>query len=349
MIFLYILLAVLIFGVLVIVHELGHYAFARLFKVSINEFSIGMGPKLLQRKAKKTGILWSLRLLPIGGYVSMVGEDGETDDPNALQRKPAWQRLIIMAAGGLTNILIGFLLMVVLIVSTRNQLGSTVIAEFRPPEGTEVAASEAAGLQINDRIVKVGNVGVHTSNDLLYEIMHQGYRPVDLTVIRSGERLVIRNVEFPTFTESGTVFGDYDFAVYKEEATFGAIVKHSYFRSLSTVKMIWDSLVDLLTGRYGMEALSGPVGVTEVIVETAQSRQTANLLYLTCVIAINLGVVNLLPIPALDGGRILFVLIEMIFRKPVNRKVEGYIHGAGMLLLLALIAFITLKDIIKLF
>ena len=126
-------------------------------------------------------------------------------------------------------------------------------------------------------------------------------------------------------------------------------MKHSYFRSLSTVKMIWDSLVDLLTGRYGMEALSGPVGVTEVIVETAQSRQTANLLYLTCVIAINLGVVNLLPIPALDGGRILFVLIEMIFRKPVPPKLEAWVHRIGIALLFGLIIVVTFSDIVKLF
>ena len=345
----YVILAVLIFGAIVLMHELGHYCFARLFKVSITEFSIGMGPKLLQRKAEKTGILWSLRALPFGGYVSMVGEDGETDDPNALQKKAPWQRLIIMAAGGLINILTGIILMSVLVIATRDQLGSTTIYEFIPPENAEVAISDSTGLEAGDKVVKVGNIPVHTANELVYEIMRQGIEPIDLTVIRNGQKLRIENVEFPTFTDQGVTFGDYDFRVYGERSTFANVAKHAFFRSASTVKMVWDGLVDLVTGRYGMEAVSGPVGVTEVIVETAKSKQVANLVYLAAVIAVNLGVMNLLPIPALDGGRIVFVLYEMIFRKPINRKIEGYLHGAVMLMLFAFIIFITLKDIIKLF
>ncbi len=346
---LYVILAILIFGALVLMHELGHYLFARLFKVSITEFSIGMGPKIFQRKAKKTGILWSLRALPFGGYVSMVGEDGETDDPNALQKKAPWQRLIIMAAGGVINILTGIILMTALVIGTRDQLGSTTIYEFIVPEASETALSDSTGLDAGDKVVKVGKIGVHTANELVYEIMRQGIEPIDITVIRNGDRVVIEDVAFPTFTDQGVTFGDYDFRVYGERATVLNVAKHAFFRSLSTVKMVWDGLVDLISGRYGMEAVSGPVGVTEVIVETAKTKQFENLVYLAAVIAVNLGVMNLLPIPALDGGRIVFVLYEMIFRKPINRKVEGYLHGAVMLLLFAFIIFITFKDVIKLF
>ena len=346
---LYVILAILIFGALVLMHELGHYLFARLFKVSITEFSIGMGPKIFQRKAKKTGIMWSLRALPFGGYVAMVGEDGETDDPNALQKKAPWQRLIIMAAGGLVNIITGIILMTALVIGTRDQLGSTVIYEFIPPESSEVAISDAAGLDVGDKVIKVGRIGVHTANELVYEIMRQGIEPIDMTVIRNGEKLVIEDVEFPTFIDQGVTFGDYDFRVYGERATALNVAKHAFFRSASTVKMVWDGLVDLISGRYGMEAVSGPVGVTEVIVETAKTKQVANLVYLAAVIAVNLGVMNLLPIPALDGGRIVFVLYEMVFRKPINRKVEGYLHGAVMLLFFAFIIFINFKDVIKLF
>lgn len=346
---LYVILAILIFGALVLMHELGHYLFARLFKVSITEFSIGMGPKLLQRQNKKTGIMWSLRALPFGGYVAMVGEDGETDDPNALQKKAPWQRLIIMAAGGLVNIITGFILMVALVIGTRDNLGSTTIYGFIPPESSEVALSDSTGLEAGDRVLKVGKVGVHTANELVYEIMRQGVEPIDMTVIRGGEKLLVEGVEFPTFTDQGVTFGDYDFQVYGERPTFANVAKHAFFRSVSTVKMVWDGLVDLISGRYGMEAVSGPVGVTEVIVETAKTKQTANLVYLAAVIAVNLGVMNLLPIPALDGGRIVFVLYEMIFRKPINRKVEGYLHGAVMILLFGFIIFVTFKDVIKLF
>jgi len=239
--------------------------------------------------------------------------------------------------------------MTVLVISPKDQLGSTKIYEFLPPEGSDVSVSDSTGLDAGDRVLKVGSTRVHTANELLYEIMHQGIEPINVTVERNGERLVLQNVQFPTFTEAGTTFGDADFRVYAEKPTALAVTKHAFFRSVSTVKMIWDSLIDLISGRYGMESLSGPVGVTEVIVETAETKQVANLVYLAAVIAVNLGVVNLLPLPALDGGRILFVLVEMVIRKPVNRKIEGYIHAAGMLLLLAFIFIITMKDIIKLF
>ena len=346
---LYILFALLIFGFLIFIHELGHYLFARLFKVSINEFSIGMGPKIFSKKSKKTGILYSLRLLPIGGYVSMEGEDGESQDENAFQKKAPWKRLIILAAGGTTNILAGFLAMFFLVCATSGSLGSTTVAEFLPPEGETAALSETSGLKAGDQILRVGHVSVHTANELVYEIMSQGYEPLTLTVRRDGEKTVLEDVRFPTLTEAGAVFGDADFRVYAEEGTFSNILKHSFFRSFSTVKMIWDSLFDLVGGRYGVEAISGPVGVTQVISEAAEKREAANLVYLAIVIAVNLGVVNLLPLPALDGGRIVFVLIEMIFRKPVDRKIEGYIHAAGLIVLLILIALVTVKDVIGLF
>ncbi len=346
---LYVLFALLIFGFLIFIHELGHYLFARLFKVTINEFSIGMGPKLFSKKSKKTGILYSLRLLPVGGYVSMEGEDGESRDENAFQKKAPWKRLVILAAGGLTNILAGFLAMFFLVCATSGSLGSTTVAEFLPREGAETALSEESGLKTGDEIVKVGRVRVHTANELVYEIMSQGDKPVTLTVLREGEKTVLEGVSFPTLTEAGAVFGDTDFRVYAEEGTFGNILKHSFFRSFSTVKMIWDSLFDLIGGRYGVEAISGPVGVTQAISDAAEQKNAGNLVYLAIVIAVNLGVVNLLPLPALDGGRIVFVLIEMVFRKPVDRKIEGYIHAAGLFILLALILLITVKDVIKLF
>lgn len=340
----YIIIAILIFGLLIFIHEGGHFLFARLFKVTVNEFSIGMGPKLVSKKSKKSGISYSLRAFPIGGFVSMAGEDEESDDPNALNKKPVWQRMIIVAAGGVVNLVAGILVMFILVFSSTSMgLGSTTVAEFR-----DGALSQNCGLKAGDTIVEVEGRNVHIADELVYEIMRLGIEPVDLTVVRDGEKTVIEDVEFPQMSEQGVAFGDADFYVYGQERTFTNLVKHSFYRSTYTVRMIWESLYDLVTGRYGIEAVSGPVGVTEALTEAAQTG-SYNFIYLVVVISMNLGVMNLLPLPALDGGRLVFLLIEAVRRKPINPKVEGVIHTAGLALLMLLMIFICVKDVIKLF
>ena len=340
---LYILLAIFIFGLLIFVHELGHYVTARIFKVTINEFAIGMGPKILSRRSKKTGIVYSLKLFPIGGYVSMAGEDEESDDPNAFNHKKPWKRLIILLAGGGMNILIGFLVTVIF-VSTTAHLGGTTVYRF----GTENVQSEAYGLQIGDKILKVNGVSVHLSRDLSYEIMHEGAQPIDLTVLRGGERIVLEGVQFPTIVSEGITFGSPDFLVGEVEKNLPNVLEQSFFTATSTVKMIWDSLIDLVTGHYSLAQMSGPVGVTSVIVDSAKSG-ISSLLYIFIFITMNLGVFNLLPLPALDGGRIMFVLVEMIIRKKVPTKLEGTVHLIGIALMFLLIIAITFKDIAALF
>ncbi len=336
----YIIIAILIFGLLIFIHEGGHFLFARLFKVTVNEFSIGMGPKLVSKKSKKSGISYSLRAFPI----SMAGEDEESDDPNALNKKPVWQRMIIVAAGGVVNLVAGILVMFILVFSSTSMgLGSTTVAEFR-----DGALSQSSGLKAGDTIVEVEGRNVHIADELVYEIMRLGIEPVDLTVVRDGEKTVIEDVEFPQISEQGVAFGDADFYVYGQERTFTNLVKHSFYRSTYTVRMIWESLYDLVTGRYGIEAVSGPVGVTEALTEAAQTG-SYNFIYLVVVISMNLGVMNLLPLPALDGGRLVFLLIEAVRRKPINPKVEGVIHTAGLALLMLLMIFICVKDVIKLF
>lgn len=327
---------------LIFVHECGHYLTARLFKVSIREFAIGMGPKILRRTSKKTGIAYSLRLLPIGGFVSMVGEDEESDDENAFSKKPVWQRIIITVAGAAMNILIGILVMGIL-VAVQENLPSTTISRFY----TEDAVSYNAGLRVGDTVTKIDDTTVHIANDMVYEIMRKGIEPLDVTVIRDGQKIVLNDVVFPTITESGTLFGDIDFYVMPESKTPLTILKHAFFRSVSTINMIWESLYDLVTGRYGVESVSGPVGVTEALGEAAQE-STTNLVYLSVVISMNLGIMNLLPLPALDGGRLIFQVIELIRRKPVRPEIEGYIHFVGLVLLMILMVAITFKDIMNL-
>lgn len=340
MIFLYFLLTIFLLGILILVHEGGHFLLARANGIKVEEFAIGMGPKILTHVSKKSGIRYSVRLFPIGGFVSMAGEDEESDNPDAFCNKSVWRRMLTILAGPLTNILVGMICMLILVCGSEN-LASTTVAQFRD------GAVSSAWLEEGDRITSVGGVAVHTGNELVYEIMNSGYEPVKVTVVRDGEKLTLEGVEFPTFTDSGATFGEADFIPYAEAKNFGNIAKHSFFRSVSTIKMIWDSLVDMISGRYGLEAVSGPIGITETVGEVAK-QGGMNLLYLFVVLAMNLGVVNLLPFPALDGGRFVFLLIEGIIGRPINRKVEAYVNAAGLFILLALMVLIGFKDIFTL-
>ena len=314
--------------------------------MKILEFSIGMGPKLLSRTSKKTGIAYSLRAFPIGGFVSMEGEDEDSPEENSFRSKPVWQRIIVTAAGALTNLLIGVLVMGILMAS-EPVLPSTTIGAFSYNEDG-VCYAESSGLRLGDRIVAVNGTRTHIANEVVYEIMRKGVEPLDITVIRDGVRLTVEHVVFPTFTEMGTLFGTVDFKVLPAEKNVGTVLREAFFRSVNTVKMIWESLFDLITGRYGMEAVSGPVGVTKALGEAAE-QGTADLIYLAVVISMNLGVMNLLPLPALDGGRLVFQFIELIFRKPVRAEVEGYVHFAGLIALMILMVIVAVKDVIGLF
>ena len=340
--FWYILLALLVFGIMIFVHELGHYTMARIFHVTIREFALGMGPKILTRTSKKTGIAYSLRLFPIGGFVSMVGEDEASDDEGALNKKPVWQRMLITVAGAVMNLLLGFLIMCVLVCTSR-YLSGTTVAQF-----TEGAVSSQTGLEVGDEILKIGGRNVHIADDLGYAIMHDAVEPVDVTVKRNGQTVVLPDVQFPTVIESGHAFGSPDFQVYGEEKNIGSVLYHSFYKSANTVTMIWESLIDLVTGRYGVEDLSGPVGVTGAI-STAAKSGMPSLANMFVFISINLGIFNLLPLPARDGGRLVFQLIELIARRPVNPVIEGYIHFAGIVLLMLLMVVVTFKDILRLF
>ena len=207
---------------------------------------------------------------------------------------------------------------------------------------------------VGDTVLKVDGTRVHTGYELLYEVQNSAYEPIEVVVLRDGEKVVLNDVTFPTYEYSGVLMGDCDFRVFAEEDTFGNIMKHSFYRSVSTVKMIYDSLFNLITGKYGMDAISGPVGVTQVIGETVESVSDmganaviSTVLSMVTLISINLGVFNLIPFPALDGGQFLFLIIEGIRRKPVDKRIQGYINFAGIMLLFALMAIVTLKDIIK--
>ena len=376
MVFLYIVLAVLMFGVLILIHELGHFLAARACGVTVHEFAIGMGPKLLsfcpgKRRAKhkedalnaggdedlppsdsegdedKRHTVYSIRAFPIGGFVSMEGENDESDDPNALSNKNVFQRMLIMVAGPFMNVLLGFILMFVLVCNSAYTTTAIWYNHEGEHEGT-IYTSEGEGLLQNmDRILKVGKTRVHTGYEVSYEIMYQGYEPIDITVERDGKVLLIEDVIFPTAEESGAVVGIQDFGFYyypDEMVSLWDRITATFWRSGSTIKMVWDSLGGLFSGRFGFESVSGAVGVTEVMVDAA--RQSAiSLLYIVTVISINLGVMNLLPLPALDGGQLLICFIELVSRRKVPEKVKGMINLAGLALLMILMILITVKDV----
>lgn len=346
---LYWLLAILVFGLLIFLHELGHYLTARAFGVKINEFSIGMGPKILTYTSKKTEIKYSIGMFPFGGYVSMLGEDEEADTPDSFSKKAPWKRLIITAAGATMNLLTGLVLMLVLVISS-GPLASNVIAAYPDDsffEENNLTSSATYGLQAGDTVLSINGKRVHIGFDLSYEIMQSGGEPCTVVVLREGREHTL-TVTFPSQTAEGMTVGIVDFYVEPDSRDFGRILTHTWYRTTGTVKMVYDSFAGLLTGKYGMESVSGPIGVAGAMTDAAKT-DPLQFLFLVAVISINLGIVNLFPIPALDGGRIFFILIELIFRRPVPPKYEGIVHFIGIILLFGLMILILFKDIFALF
>ena len=346
-----VIIAILIFGALIFVHELGHFLAARAFRIKVYEFSIGMGPKLVWYDSPRSGIRYKLCMLPLGGYVSMAAE-GEDDaapseDPRAISNQKPWKRFIVMAAGGVVNLLVGFLLMIVVVAAS--PMGSTVVAEPVFTEESAYTSTMEQGLMPMDEILSIGGKRIHTMMELDYEIMRRGVEPVEVVVMRdsdgdgTAERVTL-TIAFPTETTSGQKIGARDFMVYAKPKTFASVMSDTFFRSTCCVRMVWESLYDMITQRYTMDAISGPIGITETVSETV-SYGVIPVLYLVVMISINLGVVNLLPLPALDGGRLVFTLIEMIFRKPVPREIEAKIHAIGLLALLGLSILVAVVDV----
>ncbi len=343
-------ITIFVFGLLIFIHEFGHYIVARLFGVGIIEFAVGMGPKIKTWKGKYND--FTLRAIPIGGFVNMVGEyDEEIPEEHKykipLNARPVWKRILIVLAGPVMNILLAFVIMLALVIAS--PVGSTVVYDFN-----ENSTSNEYGLQKKDQIIEINGKGIHCFPDMSYKIVSDGIEPIDITVIRNGEKVYLNDVVFGTQTEEGIHFGTLDFRVYAREKTFTTVISEAFWQSVSTVYMTVDSLVDTFTGRYGMEAVGGPIAVGGEINNTIQSGTSAketvlNISTLVVMISVSLGIFNLLPIPVLDGGRLLFYIIEGIRRKPMDPKLEQSISVAFTMLLMALMVFVACKDIVGLF
>lgn len=338
-----VLLAILFFGLIIFFHELGHFTFAKLFKVKVNEFAMGMGPTLF--KFKKGETKYALRLLPIGGFVSMEGEDEESENENAFCKKPAWQRFIVIAAGGVVNLLMGVVI-VAIMLSQSDLIGLPEIHSF------EENAVSSQYLQAGDKIKKINGKNVYSEYDLSFLMSRDKDGVIDFVVEREGEKVAIGGVEFQTFDNNGTLTIVYDFIIRGVKPTFTSVAKNAVLESVSIGRIVWISLLDLVTGQYGLSDLSGPIGTVTYIADAAQTsvQETdySYLLTLISMIAINIGLFNLLPLPALDGGRLFFLFIEIVFRKPVPRKYEGWVHAIGLVLLMLLMVVISFSDILRL-
>ena len=349
-----VLFAILLFSILILVHELGHFVAAKAFNVQVNEFSIFMGPAIWKKQVGET--LYAIRCIPIGGYCAMEGEDGGSENPRAFDKASWWKRLIILFAGSAMNFIIGAVLMVIVYLPVK-QVVLPVIESFE----TYATVDDGDGLQVGDRILEVDGEKIHVYSDFA---MLLGLNPGDvhdLVVDRRGQQVVLADFlmeRHPVLQEDGTTEELFGMNFTLGELDLSGKLRYSWAQCLDTVRIVRLSLQMLLTGKAGLGDMTGPVGIVMQMSNVASESDgfldaLLNLLYFGGFIAINLAVMNLLPFPALDGGRIVGVLlitpIEAITKKKIDPKYEGYLHAAGMILLLGLMAVIMFKDIIWLF
>ena len=344
------LFAILIFSILIFVHELGHFLTAKAFNVRVNEFSMFMGPAIIKKQIGET--LYAIRCIPMGGYCAMEGEDEDTDDPRSFKKAAWWKRLIILVAGAAMNFIIGLLLFAIVFMPMQS-MKLPVISSFE--EGCTV--NSPSGLQVGDEILKIDGEKIFVYSDISTILHLNGGEVHDLVVLRNGQEVTLNDFEmkaheFPNADETTSLRYGINFT----EVTPSFLDKLAFIWdfTIDNIRNVRLSLQMLFTGKVGLKDMSGAVGIVDMMTTASSSSKTwvdavMTQLYFGGFLAVNLAVMNLLPIPALDGGRAVALLlttgIEQITKKKINPKYEGYIHAVGMILLLALMALITFKDI----
>lgn len=345
---LYIIIAILLFGVLIAVHELGHFAVAKACGVRVEEFAIGMGPAILKKQKGET--LYSLRCIPMGGFCAMAGEDEASDDPRAFTNQAAWKRILILAAGAFMNFVFG-LLVVLLLYADAEAFRAPVLAGFM--DGCPYQSAE--GLHEGDRFYSIDGHRIYQYNDVA-EFLSQGDGTHDIVLKRDGKKVRLDDFHMVPVEYEGYEGKAYGFYLGYDEATLGAKLSHGWDTCMEFGRWVWMGLRQLVSGQVGMKDMAGPVGIVDMMAQTGeQAESTADALYsifyLGAFIAVNLALMNMLPIPALDGGRIFFLIItwiiETVSHKRLDPKYEGYIHAAGMVLLLGLMAVVMFNDIVR--
>ncbi|MCH5352144.1 MAG: site-2 protease family protein [Acutalibacter sp.] len=343
-----IVIGILLFGFVVFFHELGHFLLAKSAGIWVREFSLGMGPQLFS--FTKGDTKYALRLLPIGGYCMMEGEDESSTDERAFSNKPVWRRILVVVAGGVFNIILGFVLML-FVVGQQNVYSTTQIAKF-----TENSGWEAAGAQAGDTIVEIDGFRIYTERDLSFALSMADPASLSAKVRRDGKILELDPITMQQKTDAdGNSVLAIDFYIQGEAPSFLGLIRKSALDTFSMTRLVVESLKGLITGRFGFNELAGPVGTAQMITQVTSEglavgfgQALQNLVLMIIVITVNLGIVNLLPLPALDGGRLLFLIWEGVTRKPVPKKYEAYIHAAGFVLLILLMVAVTFGDIRRL-
>lgn len=332
-----ILIAILFFELIIIIHEGGHFVAARLMKIKVNEFSIGMGPKLIQ--FKKGDTKYTLRLILFGGYCAMEGESEDSDDENSFAKKKVWQRFFVVVAGALMNLILGFLVIVIML-SSGSLIGTTEIAKF------DDKAVSSATLKQGDIIKSIDGMRVYTSTDVTTGLSRSGDDTLDMTVMRDGKTLDLK-VKFNMEKYEGRNFINMDFWLVGNKKTVGGVIKESFKEWVSFTRMVFLSVHDMIVGKYGLSDLAGPVGTVSVV-STAVKTSAYSMLRIMALLTINVGLFNLFPIPALDGWRLFLLIFEGIFKRKLPDKWDWAINAVGLVLLLGLMCVITFSDITKL-
>ena len=328
-----IIYALIIFCLLIFVHELGHFIVAKACGVKVNEFAIGMGPAIFSKQKGETK--YSIRVFPIGGYCAMEGEDEDSEEPRALNNQPAWQRACILAAGSVMN----FITCVILLIIIAFWMGTATTTIDQVAEGSP---AEKAGIVSGDTIVSIDGQEIGEWDDLIQSIGYSKEETAEITVERDGKEEVL------------TVAPEYDKETKRNMIGITPTMEHSFGKSIiggikntgSMTVMMYQVLKQLFTGEVSVKELSGPVGIVYATNEAAKSG-IMYVIYLAALLSLNLAIINMLPFPALDGGRLLFLVIRLFTGKRVSDETEGKIHFIGICLLFALMIYVTFNDVIK--
>ena len=351
----YIVIAVIAFGILIAVHEIGHFTAAKLLGVKVNEFAIGMGPKLLKKQGKET--LYSLRAFPLGGFCSMEGENEGTDDPRSFLAQKRWRRIVILLAGSAANFIAAFVIVCVLTSGATGFIGTTItgLLDGFPNKGEN-------GLMAGDTVISINGERLYYREDFSMFVQFVKNGRADLVIRRNGERISLPGFplerrEYQVNGKTELLFG----ITFNEiEATAREKLNYSIYQSLNFVRLIRVSLAQLFSGEASIRDMSGMVGIVDAVNTIGQDAAAQygflaalrTIAYFMAFIGVNLAVMNMLPIPALDGGRILFVFItwfiEKIIRRRLDPKYEGYINTTAMVLLLGFMAVLLINDVVKL-
>lgn len=340
-----IILAILVFGTIVFVHELGHFLLAKVNGIRVDEFSIGMGPRLLSKVKGETR--YSLKLFPIGGSCMMGEDDADDMSEGSFNSKSVWARIAVVAAGAIFNFILAFIFAVILV-------GYTGYDEPIISGVLEGYSAEAEGMQAGDRIVRLNGKKINVWREVTYHNMFHAGKIVEVVYERDGESY--KATITPKLNEDGSYLMGVKSPAKYTKANFFTALQYGVYEVKFWISTTIESLGQLITGKVGVDQLSGPVGIVDVVDDTYEQSKSygvvivlMQMLNIGILLSANLGVMNLLPLPALDGGRLVFLIIEAIRGKRVSPEKEGMVHTIGMILLLALMIFVLFNDIKRIF